>query len=78
MMHIISDFDVNEFLLGRSSNLHEWMGAHLLKDEQGVIYATQYTVYAPNAKEVRLISSFNNYEGWKHVLTKIHHLGFLE
>jgi 1,4-alpha-glucan branching enzyme len=75
-MRLISDFDVNEFLLGRSSNLYEWMGAHLLKDEQGAIYATQYTVYAPNAKEVRLISSFNNYEGWKHVLTKIHHMGF--
>ena len=75
-MHLISDFDVNEFLLGRSFNLHRWMGAHLLKDDLGTIYATQYTVYAPNAKEVRLISSFNNYEGWKNVLTKIHHMGF--
>jgi 1,4-alpha-glucan branching enzyme len=74
-MRLLNDFDVNEFLLGRSYNLHEWMGAHLLKDDVGSIYATEYTVYAPNAREVRLIASFNQYEGWKHVLTKIHHLG---
>jgi 1,4-alpha-glucan branching enzyme len=74
-MRLLNDFDVNEFLLGRSYNLHEWMGAHLLKDDFGSIYATEYTVYAPNAREVRLIASFNQYEGWKHVLTKIHHLG---
>jgi len=75
-MRLISDHDVNEFLLGRASNLHEFMGSHLLKDEKGDIYATEFTVYAPNAVEVRLISNFNNYEGWKHVLTKIHHMGF--
>jgi len=74
-MRLLNDFDVNEFLLGRSYNLHEWMGAHLLKDDVGSIYATEYTVYAPNAREVRLIASFNQYEGWKHVLTKIHPQG---
>ncbi len=74
-MQVISDFDVNEFLLGRSFNLHKFMGAHLLKDKKGNVTATQFTVYAPNAHEVRLISDFNDYEGWKHVLTKIHHLG---
>lgn len=74
-MQIISDHDVNAFLLGRASNLHQIMGAHLLKDDQGNVYATQFTVYAPNAKEVRLVSSHNGYEGWKHVLTKIHHQG---
>lgn len=74
-MQLISDHEVNEFLLGRSDTLHEWMGAHLLRDEKGIVTATQFTVYAPNAHEVRLISDFNGYEGWKHVLTKIHHQG---
>ena len=75
-MKVITDYEVNEFLLGRSYNLTDIMGAHLLRDEKGVVHATQFTVYAPNAKEVRLVSDFNRYEGWKHVLTKIHHMGF--
>ncbi|MFH0767546.1 MAG: 1,4-alpha-glucan branching protein GlgB [Bacillota bacterium] len=74
-MQVISDFDVNEFLLGRASNLHNFMGAHLLRDKKSNVTSTQFTVYAPNAHEVRLVSDFNGYEGWKHVLTKIHHLG---
>jgi hypothetical protein len=30
-MRLISDFDVNEFLLGRASNLHEFMGSSIKK-----------------------------------------------
>src|SRR3989339_68111 len=75
-MRLISDHDVNEFLLGRHDRLHSFLGAHLLKNEKGIIVSTEFTVYAPNAKEVRLVGEFNQYEGWKHVLTKIHHMGF--
>ncbi|MBE0701043.1 MAG: 1,4-alpha-glucan branching protein GlgB [Acholeplasmataceae bacterium] len=71
-----TDDQVNEFLMGRSSNLHQLLGAHLLRNEQNEIVKTRFLVYAPNAKEVRLVSSFNNYEGWKHVLAKVHHQGF--
>jgi len=74
-MRTVTDHMINEFLMGRAYDLHTWMGAHLLKDDQGKVYATEFTVYAPNAKEVRLVSDFNAYEGWKHVLTKIHHMG---
>lgn len=75
-MRIISDHDVNQFLLGNHDQMHQILGAHLLRDEKNQVYATEFTVYAPNATEVRLISDFNQYEGWKHVLTKIHHMGF--
>jgi len=75
-MRLISDHDVNDFLLGRHDKIYTFLGSHLLRDEQGVVCATEFTVYAPNAKEVRLIASFNQYESWKHVLTKIHHMGF--
>jgi 1,4-alpha-glucan branching enzyme len=74
-MFRITDYDVNEFLLGRASRLFEWMGAHLIRDENKNVIKTRFTVYAPNAKEVRLIASFNNYEGWKHILSKIHYQG---
>ncbi|MFA7423202.1 MAG: 1,4-alpha-glucan branching protein GlgB [Acholeplasmataceae bacterium] len=74
-MRQISDHEVNLFLNGLSDHAFKYFGSHLLKDEEGHIYATEYTVYAPNAKEVRLIAEFNGYEGWKHVLTKIHYQG---
>jgi len=74
-MRLISDHDVDLFLNGLHDHAFKIFGSHLLKDDQGVIYATEYTVYAPNAKEVRLIAEFNNYESWKHVLTKIHYQG---
>ncbi len=74
-MRTISDIDVNMFLNGLHDHAFKIFGAHLLRNEQNEVYATEYTVYAPNAKEVRLIASFNEYEGWKHVLTKIHYQG---
>ena len=75
-MRLISDHDVNEFLLGRHDRLHTFLGSHLIRDDQGEVISTEFTVYAPNAKEVRLAAEFNGYESWKHVLTKIHHMGF--
>lgn len=66
----------NLYLLGKNYLAHQFLGAHLNKDDDGNITSTTFTVYAPNAKEVRLIADFNNYEGWKHVLTKIHPQGF--
>jgi 1,4-alpha-glucan branching enzyme len=75
-MRLILDHDVNLFLSGQHDRCHDFLGAHLIRNEQQEIISTEFTVYAPHAKEVRLVSEFNNYEGWKHVLTKIHHAGF--
>src|SRR5690554_663386 len=72
-MHNNNQFDL--FLIGKDYNAHKWLGAHLLRNNHGEIYATKFTVYAPHAKEVRLVSSHNNYEGWKHVLTKVNEQG---
>ncbi len=66
---------VDLYLLGNNYLAYDFLGSHLNKDENGNVISTSFTVYAPNAKEVRLASSDNNYEGWKHVLTKIHPLG---
>jgi len=66
---------IDLFLLGKDYNSHKLFGAHLLKDKLGNIYATRFTVYAPNAKKVRLISSHNNYQGYMHELTKISDYG---
>lgn len=74
-MRSISNHDVKQFLSGNSAKAHTIFGVHLLRNEANDIIATQFSVYAPNAKEVRLVADFNNYEGWKHVLTKIHNQG---
>lgn len=63
------------FLMGNNVQSHQLFGAHLIRDKKGHITHTRFTVYAPHAKEVRLIMSANNYEGWKHVLTRIHPQG---
>ncbi len=75
-MRPLADHDVNDFLLGRCSHAHHFLGAHLIKDENGEIKSTEFSVYAPNATEVRLVADFNHYEGWKHVMTQIHPMGF--
>ncbi|MCF7931977.1 MAG: 1,4-alpha-glucan branching protein GlgB [Acholeplasmataceae bacterium] len=74
-LELISDLVVNRFLNGKADDAHTFLGAHLIKD-QGHVKMTRFTVYAPNAKEVRLVADFNGYEGWKHCLTKIHYQGF--
>ncbi len=75
-MRPILEHDVNLYLLGKHDQAYEFLGSHLIKNAQGKIVSTEFTVYAPNASEVRLVSSFNQYEGWKHVLTKVHPMGF--
>ncbi len=77
-MHKISDVDIEKYLSGESDNAHHFLGAHLIKNAKDDVIFTSFTVYAPHAKEVRLVAEFNNYEGWKHVLTKIHPQGFYQ
>lgn len=69
---------IDLYLLGNDYLAYEFLGAKLNKDKEGQIVSTTFTVYAPNAKEVRLLSNYNNYEGEKHVLTKIHPQGFFQ
>ncbi|MGE4320662.1 MAG: 1,4-alpha-glucan branching protein GlgB [Acholeplasmataceae bacterium] len=77
-MKKIDDHMIQRFFNGESSDLFEYLGAHINFDEHHQIESTTFRVYAPNAKEVRLAAEFNQYEGWKHVLTKISHHGFFE
>ncbi len=69
---------MNSFFSGHVSNLHDYLGAHIIYDKQGLITGTRFRVYAPNAKEVRLASEMNDYQGWITVLNKVSHHGFFE
>jgi 1,4-alpha-glucan branching enzyme len=68
---------INQFFNGECSHLQDYLGAHL-NFEHGEIVSTTYRVYAPHAKEVRLIAQFNEYRGEQHVLNKINEEGFFE
>lgn len=58
---LFTDFDIDLFNAGKHFKLYEKFGSHIIdKDgEQGVYFA----VYAPSAKKVEVIGSFNNWEG---------------
>jgi len=63
--------DLYFFDQGKLADAYRLFGSHLIRDKKGKIIATRFTVYAPNAKAIKLICSYNNFEGWKHELTKI-------
>ncbi|WP_245588306.1 1,4-alpha-glucan branching protein GlgB [Acholeplasma equifetale] len=69
---------MNLYLLGKDYLAHQFLGSFLNRNEKGEIISTTFRVYAPNAKEVRLISSFNNYRGENHKMIKISPYGFFE
>lgn len=67
---ILSDNWVNRFLMGDADDAHHVLGAHIESHQ------TVFRVYAPNAKEVRLIGSFNGFQGASHIMQPIHFQGF--
>lgn len=71
----VNAININQFLSGNSNTSYNDFGAFLIRNNEGEIVATRFTVYAPHAKEVRLVCELNNFEGWKHVLEKISHEG---
>ena len=47
------------FNQGELKDAYEHFGAHLVKNDQGEIIATRFTVYAPHAKAVSVVGEFN-------------------
>jgi len=72
----LTDFDL--FLYGKGTHYrtYEKLGAHLL-EEDGVLGA-YFAVWAPNAQDVSVIGSFNNWEAWIHKMTLIGQSGIWE
>ncbi|MFA7257366.1 MAG: 1,4-alpha-glucan branching protein GlgB [Kiritimatiellales bacterium] len=72
----LTDFDL--FLHGKGTHYlsYEKLGAHLLEEDgkRGVYFA----VWAPNAKDVSVIGSFNNWEAWIHPMSPIGSSGVWE
>ena len=64
--HELSDFDLYLFGEGRHYGLYHKFGAHL-RVRDGVA-GTHFAVWAPNAKRVSVVGSFNLWDGRKHAM----------
>jgi 1,4-alpha-glucan branching enzyme len=62
----LSDFDLHLFGQGRHYGLYHKFGAHL-RVRDGVA-GTHFAVWAPNAKRVSVVGSFNFWDGRKHAM----------
>jgi 1,4-alpha-glucan branching enzyme len=61
--------DIKVFHQGNSINCYEFLGSKLV--EENGVSCVRFTVWAPNAKKVMVVGSFNNWNGEKHVMRKI-------
>jgi 1,4-alpha-glucan branching enzyme len=64
--HELSDFDLYLFGEGRHYGLYHKFGAHP-RVRDGVT-GTHFAVWAPNAKRVSVVGSFNHWDGRKHAM----------
>jgi 1,4-alpha-glucan branching enzyme len=64
--HELSDFDLYLFGEGRHYGLYHKFGAHL-RVRDGVA-GTHFAVWAPNARRVSVVGSFNHWDGRKHAM----------
>ncbi|HEU5135544.1 MAG TPA: 1,4-alpha-glucan branching protein GlgB [Steroidobacteraceae bacterium] len=64
--HELSEFDLYLFGEGRHYGLYHKFGAHL-RVREGVA-GTNFAVWAPNARRVSVVGSFNHWDGRKHAM----------
>ncbi len=64
----ISDYDVFLFHEGNIQQAYHFMGSHVRRDSSGTY--TEFCVWAPNARNVSLVGSFNEWNGVGYELTK--------
>lgn len=69
MFHLISKEEVYLFHEGSYYQSYRMLGAHLIK-ENGVV-GVRFCVWAPAAKEIRVVGDFNHWQGDGHRMEKI-------
>lgn len=60
--------DVKKFISGTCENAYQFMGSH--ETQINGVDGVSYAVWAPNAKRVSVVGSFNNYDGRLHPMIK--------
>ena len=79
-MPTIGDIDLYLIGEGRHERLWHVMGAHL-RDHWGTHAAYRgvaFTVWAPHAQAVRVVGSFNDWDGARHAMRRLNALGIWE
>ncbi|MEZ6095021.1 MAG: 1,4-alpha-glucan branching protein GlgB [Pirellulaceae bacterium] len=73
---MIGELDLHLFAEGNHLEIYDRLGAHVrtINGEQGVCFA----VWAPNAKNVSLIGSFNDWDGRRHPMHNVQMSGVWE
>jgi 1,4-alpha-glucan branching enzyme len=65
---MLSDYDVFLFHEGSLQQAYQFMGSHVRRDSGGTY--TEFCVWAPNARSVSLVGSFNEWNGTGYELEK--------
>ncbi|MDR7077686.1 1,4-alpha-glucan branching enzyme [Neobacillus niacini] len=68
-----TDYQLHLFHEGNLFQSHQLFGAHLFKESEKVY--TRFCVWAPNAKEVRLVGNFNSWNGEGYDLHRVNNEG---
>ncbi len=68
-----SDYQLHLFHEGNLYESYRLLGSHII--EQADKNCTKFSVWAPNAREVRLVGDFNNWNGAAYPLHKINNEG---
>ncbi|MGX1983733.1 1,4-alpha-glucan branching enzyme [Thermolongibacillus altinsuensis] len=68
-----TDFQIHLFHEGTFYKSYQLFGAHIV--EEGGTVGTRFCVWAPHAVEVRVVGSFNNWNGEHHRLVKVNEQG---
>lgn len=64
-----TDFEIHLFHEGNLYKSYQLFGAHII-EENGIV-GTRFCVWAPHAREVRLVGSFNQWNGTNYQLIKM-------
>ncbi|MEH7272204.1 1,4-alpha-glucan branching protein GlgB [Neobacillus vireti] len=68
-----TDYQLHLFHEGNLFQSHQLFGAHVFRESEKV--STRFCVWAPNAKEVRLVGDFNSWDGEGYDLHRVNNEG---
>ncbi len=74
----LGELDFHLIAEGRHEKLWEVLGAHVRRDENGELLGTAFTVWAPNAHAVSLISDINFWDKNTHPMIRLGSSGIWE
>ncbi len=74
----LGELDFHLIAEGRHERLWDVLGAHLIRDEEGQILGTAFSVWAPNARAVSLIGDHNFWDKNTHPMVRLGSTGIWE